>query len=53
MKAEIMNCIWMQISGRIKQALALLSSNHNLFIEGKSDEIKGKVQQHVARSRPQ
>jgi uncharacterized protein YjbJ (UPF0337 family) len=42
---------WNQIKGKLKQKYAELSDNDLQFIEGKSDELLGRLQKKTGKSK--
>ena len=44
---------WNEIKGKLKQKYANLTDDDLTFIEGKEDELFGRLQQHTGRTREQ
>ena len=41
---------WNEVKGRLKQKYAHLTDNDLLFVEGKEDELLGRLQQAIGRT---
>ena len=42
---------WNEVKGRLKQKYAHLTDNDLLFVEGKEDELLGRLQQAIGRTK--
>jgi uncharacterized protein YjbJ (UPF0337 family) len=42
---------WKEIKGRLKQKFAMLTDNDLLFAEGKKDEMLGKIQVKLGKTK--
>jgi uncharacterized protein YjbJ (UPF0337 family) len=42
---------WNEQKGRLKQKFALLTDNDLLFVEGKKDEMLGKIQKKLGKTK--
>mgnify|MGYP001271804393 FL=1 len=42
---------WNEIKGKLKQKYADLTDDDLLFVEGKEDELYGRIQQRVGKSK--
>ena len=40
---------WNEVKGKLKQKYAHLTDNDRLFVEGKDDELLGRVQKAIGR----
>lgn len=56
LKTKIMNTTdlkgnWNELKGKLKQQYADLTDDDLLYVEGKEDELYGKIQQRVGKSK--
>jgi len=42
---------WNEVKGKLKQKYANLTDDDLLFVEGKEDELYGRIQQRVGKSK--
>jgi uncharacterized protein YjbJ (UPF0337 family) len=42
---------WKEIQGKLKQKYAQLTDNDLMFIEGKEDEMLGRIQKRIGKSK--
>ena len=51
MEPEIIEGNWKKIKGKIKQKFAVLTDNDLMFEEGKKDEMMGKLQVKLGKTK--
>lgn len=51
MKTTEMKGKWNELKGKLKQQFADLTDDDLLYVEGKEDELYGKIQQKVGKSK--
>jgi len=51
MKTNITKGRWKEISGKLKQRYANLTDDDVLFAEGKEDELLGRLQKKIGKSK--
>lgn len=51
MEAKELKGKWNELKGKLKQKYADLTDDDLLFVEGKEDELYGRIQQRVGKSK--
>jgi uncharacterized protein YjbJ (UPF0337 family) len=46
-----LNGNWNEIKGKLKQKFSILTENDLLFVEGKKDELVGRLQKKLGKTR--